>query len=104
VEPLPNVKIIFETRSNFGNYSYTVNWIPDSLSGFDKVNVNVSYQQQKVSVPAGNFKGVRYDFKYNVVGTEKSQTPLLEQTFVLVKNVGIVYHRFIKDGGHSSHY
>ena len=63
------------------------------------LKLSLKHEAIKVSVPAGNFKGVRYDFKYNVVGTEKSQTPLLEQTFVLVKNVGIVYHRFIKDGG-----
>ena len=97
VEPKPNFEIIFKTEGNSGNYSYTI--ISDYVN-VDKINVNVSYQQQQVSVPAGEFKGVRYDFKYDLVKTEKSQTPEMEkveQTFVLVKNVGVVYHRFIND-------
>ena len=96
VEPIPNTEIIFETGSNSGNYSYTINSIRDHVE-YDKLNVNVSYQQQQVSVPAGEFKGLRYDFQYDIVGTEKSETPLMEQTFVLVKNVGVVYHRFTTD-------
>lgn len=98
VEPIPNTEIIFKTGSNSGNYSYTINNLHDSFPLHDKVNVNVSYQQQQVSVPAGEFKGVRYDFKYDLVKTEKSQTPEMEQveqTFVLVKNVGVVYHKVI---------
>ena len=96
VEPIPNTEIIFETGSNSGNYSYTINSIRDHVE-YDKLNVNVSYQQQQVSVPAGEFKGLRYDFQYDIVGTEKSETPLMEQTFVLVKNVGVVYHQFGKN-------
>ena len=92
VDVLPNLKVIFKTGSNSGNYSYTINRVPDDVKG-DTVNVNVSYQQQQVSVPAGDFKGIRYDLNYDVVGTEKAPIDQVEETFVLVKNVGIVYHR-----------
>ena len=95
VEPYPNFKYILKTGSNSGNYSYTINNILDQAK-YDKLNVNVSYQQQQVSVPAGEFKGVRYDFQYDAVGTEKSQTPTMErmvETFVLVKDIGIVYYQ-----------
>ena len=92
MEPLHAVKVIFKTGTNSGNYSYTINRVPDDVKG-DTVNVNVSYQQQQVSVPAGEFKGIRYDLNYDVVGTEKAPIDQVEETFVLVKNVGIVYHR-----------
>lgn len=87
----PKFKYILKTGSNSGNYTYTID-----ESEYDKLNVNVSYQQQQVSVPAGEFKGLRYNFQYDVVGTEKSENPYAEQieeTFVLVKNVGIVYYQ-----------
>jgi hypothetical protein len=91
----PNFNQIFKTGSNSGNYSYTINSIRDHVE-YDKLNVNVSYQQQQVSVPAGEFKGLRYDFQYDAVGTEKSQTPTIEkveETLVLVKDIGIVYYQ-----------
>ena len=93
-KPLHAAKVIFKTGSNSGNYSYTINRDPGNDEG-DEVNVNVSYQQQQVSVPAGEFKGIKYDLKYDVVGTEKTPIDQVEETFVLVKNVGIVYHRFV---------
>ena len=91
-KPLLAAKVIFKIGSNSGNYSYTINKFPSDVEG-DKINVNVSYQQQQVSVPAGEFKGIRYDLNYDVVGTEKAEIEKMEQTFVLVKNIGIVYHR-----------
>lgn len=90
--PLHIAKVIFKTDTESSNYSYTINRVPPQIEA-DTVKVNVSYQQQQVSVPAGDFQGIRYDLNYDGVGTEKAQIDQMEETFVLVKDVGIVYHR-----------
>lgn len=84
------LQYIFKDFQKKSNYSYS-----ESVKNTKIVEVDIN--KQKVIVPAGEFKGVRYDFFNSYKDSKEKKVNsdrfIAKETIVLINNIGLAYYR-----------